>query len=58
MVSNDDPQEERCCDPLVMSAMETKSSVCQAFIIREPEQFKDAWIQDWAVSGEVQWLTA
>lgn len=46
MVSNDDPQEERCCDPLVMSAMETKSSVCQAFIIREPEQFKDAWIQD------------
>ena len=25
MVSNDDPQEERCCDPLVMSAMETKS---------------------------------
>lgn len=48
---NDDPQEERGYDPLVMSAMETKSrrrSVCQAFTIWEPEEFKDAWIHDWA----------
>ena len=49
MISHDNPQEERGYDPLVMSAMETDSercSVCQAFTMWEPEEFKDTWIQD------------